>query len=254
MFEMTQMGTLDMTIPGIPNMPMFTDALGGMDMPYLFRGNYDLMYKALSGPAGKEMLANTEKDTGVKTLGYGFHVWLHFFMTKKPILSLADCRGQKLRVMESPVQQDIYSALGFSPVALSLPELYQALNQGAVDGLAFDMIGGITEKYYEIIKHVTKSGHICFASILVMSNKLFSSLSPEDQKIFLDAGSYAEEKSYKESVRLESKYEQQLKDHGVEIHEIDLNPFYAAMQPVIDKYCAKSPRIKAFVDAVNAMR
>ena len=253
-FEMVQMGTLDITIFGIPNIPMFSDAVGGMDMPYLFRGDYDLMYQALSGPPGREMLTNLEADTGIKALGYGFHVWRHFFMRNRPIRSLADCQGQLLRVMESPIQRDIFMALGFSPVAMSLSELYQAMNQGTIDGATFDMIGGVTEKYDEVVSYVTKSGHICFGSVMAMSDRLFSSLSPEDQQLFIAAGAYAEEETYRRSVELEADYEKQLEALGVEIIEIDLEPFYAAVQPVIDRYTAQSPRIKAFVDAVTAMR
>ena len=254
LFEMVQLGTLDISIVGIPQMAPFTDALAGMDMPYLFRGDYDLMYKALNGPAGRTLLADMEKDTGVKTLGYAFHVWLHFLMTKKPIRSLADCQGQKLRVIESPVQQDIARSFGFSPIALSLGELYQAMNQGTIDGITMDMIGGYTEKYPEVVNYLTKSAHLCFGNVIAMAEKTFSSLSPEDQKIFMDAGAYAEELTYRKCVELESVYEQKMKDSGVEIITIDLEPFYKAVQPMIDRYTAQSPRIKAFVDAVNAMR
>jgi tripartite ATP-independent transporter DctP family solute receptor len=253
LFEMVQMGTVDMTITGIPQMPLFTDALAGMDMPYLFRGDWELMHRALSGAPGREMLANVEADTGVKALGFGFHCWRHFF-TNKPILSLADCRGMKLRVMESPVQQDIFKTLGFSPVSINLSDLYQSIQQGTVDGATFDMIGGVTEKYNEIIKYITRSGHISFGNIITMSDKTFSNLSAEDQQMFRDAVAFAEQETYDAVLRLEPIYEQQLKDLGVEIFDIDLEPFYAAVQPMIDRYCAQSPRIQAFVDAVNSMR
>lgn len=251
--EMVQMGTVDMTITGIPQMPAFTDALAGMDMPYLFRGDWELMHRALSGAPGREMLRNVETDMNVKALGFGFHCWRHFF-TNKPIQSLADCRGMKIRVMESPVQQDIFRNLGFSPVSINLADLYQSLQQGTVDGATFDMIGGVTEKYNEIVKYVTKSGHISFGNVILMSPRTFDGLSPEDQKIFQDAVAYAEQQTYEAVLRLEPLYEQQLKDLGVQIFDIDLKPFWDAEQPMIDQYCAQSPRIKAFVDAVNSMR
>ena len=253
LYEMVQMGMLEMTLVPVPMMGAFTDALVGMDMPYLFRGDYKLMHDALTGEPGKELLANVDADTGVKSLGFLFHCWRHFF-TNKQITQLEDCKGMKLRVMETPIQQAIFNSLGFAPVAIALPDLYQSMQQGTVDGATFDFIGGVSENYYEVTKYVTKSGHIAFSMVSVMSDKAYSALSPEDQQLFADASLYAADKTYEAVLELEPKYEQELKDKGVEVIEIDLEPFYAASQTVIDQFCAESPRVKNFVDAVEAMR
>lgn len=253
LFEMVQMNTLDMTLVPVPMMGAFTDALVGMDMPYLFRGDYELIYKALKSEAGDELLKNVEADTGVKALGFQFHCWRHFF-TNKQITSLEDCKGMKLRVMETPIQQAIFQSLGFAPVAISLSDLYQSIQQGTVDGATFDVIGGVSENYYEVCKYVTKSGHIAFSAVTVMASEVFNSLSAEDQQIFLDAAAYAEDKTYEAVQKLEPVYEEKLKELGVEVTEIDLEPFYEATQPVYDKFCSESERVKNFVDAVNAMR
>ena len=253
LFEMVQMGMLDITICPVPMMGAFTDALVGMDMPYLFKGDYDLIYKALKSDAGREMLANVEADTGVKALGYSFHCWRHFF-TNKPITKLEDCKGMKLRVMETPIQQAIFQSLGFAPTAIALPDLYQSIQQGTVDGATFDFIGGVTENYYEVCKYVTKSGHIAFSSITAVSAATYDSLSPEDQKLLEEAAAYAEDVTYEKVQELEPIYQEKLKELGVEVIEIDLEPFYAASQSVYEKFCSESERVKKFVDAVNAMR
>mgnify|MGYP004493715679 CR=1 FL=1 len=253
LFEMVQMGMLDFTICPVPMMGAFTDALVGMDMPYLFQGDYELIYKALKSDAGREMLANVEADTGVKALGYSFHCWRHFF-TNKQITCLEDCKGMKLRVMETPIQQAIFSSLGFAPVAIALPDLYQSIQQGTVDGATFDFIGGVTENYYEICKYVTKSGHIAFSSITAMSPVTFDGMSAEDQQLMIDAAAYAEDVTYEKVKELEPIYEQKLKDLGVEVIEIDLEPFYEATKVVHEKFSAESERVKKFVDAVNALR
>ena len=253
LFEMVQMGMLDFTICPVPMMGAFTDALVGMDMPYLFKGDYELIYKALKSDAGKEMLANVEADTGVKALGYSFHCWRHFF-TNKQITCLDDCKGMKLRVMETPIQQAIFRSLGFAPTAISLSDLYQSIQQGTVDGATFDFIGGVTENYYEVCKYVTKSGHIAFSSITAMAASTFNSLSEEDQQLMMDAAAYAEDVTYEKVQELEPIYEQKLKDLGVEVLEIDLEPFYQASQVVHEEFCAQSERVQRFVDAVNALR
>ena len=253
LFEMVQMGMLDCTICPVPMMGAFTDALVGMDMPYLFKGDYELIYKALKSDAGREMLANVEADTGVKALGFSFHCWRHFF-TNKQIKSLDDCKGMKLRVMETPIQQAIFQSLGFACTAIALPDLYQSIQQGTVDGATFDFIGGVTENYYEVCKYVTKSGHIAFSSITAFSAATYDSLSPEDQQLINDAAAYAEDVTYEKVKELEPIYEQKLQDLGVEVLEIDLEPFYEASHSVHEKFCAESERVKKFVDAVNALR
>ena len=253
LFEMVQLGMLDFTIVPVPMMGAFTDALVGMDMPYLFRGDYELIYKALKSDAGREMLANVETDTGVKALGYSFHCWRHFF-TNKQIAKLEDCKGMKLRVMETPIQQAIFQSLGVAPTAIALPDLYQSIQQGTVDGATFDFIGGVTENYYEACKYVTKSGHIAFSSITAMSSTAYDGLSAQDQQIVRDAAAYAEDITYERVKVLEPIYEEKLKELGVEVIEIDLEPFYEASKSVHEKFCAQSQRVKLFVDAVNAMR
>lgn len=253
LFEMVQMGMLDMTLVPVPMMGAFTDALVGMDMPYLFRGDYDLIYKALKSEAGDELLANVEQDTGVKALGFQFHCWRHFF-SNKPINSLEDCKGMKFRVMETNIQLAIFESLGFAPVAIALPDLYQSLQQGTVDGSPFDFIGGVSENYYEVCKYVTKSGHIAFSAVTAMAASTYDALSEEDQQIFRDAAAYAEDKTYEAVLELEPIYEEKLKELGVEVFEIDLEPFYEAVQPVYDRFCGESERVKNFVDAVNALR
>lgn len=253
LFEMVQMGMLDFTIVPVPMMGAFTDALVGMDMPYLFRGDYEMIYKALKSDAGREMLANVEADTGVKALGYSFHCWRHFF-TNKQITSLEDCKGMKLRVMETSIQQAIFQSMGFAPTAISLADLYQSIQQGTVDGATFDFIGGVSENYYEVCKYVTKSGHIAFSSVTAMSLPTYNNLSEEDRKIVEEAAAYAEDVTYEKVQILEPIYEEKLKELGVEVIEIDLEPFYETTQTVIDRFCAESERVKKFVDAVNAMR
>ncbi|NLF29184.1 MAG: TRAP transporter substrate-binding protein [Clostridiales bacterium] len=253
LFEMVQMGMLDMTLVPVPMMGAFTDALVGMDMPYLFRGDYELIHRALTGAPGDELLANVEADTGVKAMGFLFHCWRHFF-TNKQITSLEDCKGMKLRVMETSIQQAIFQSMGFSPTAIALPDLYQSIQQGTVDGATFDFIGGVSENYYEVCKYVTKSGHIAFSMITTMSAPTFDKLSEEDRQIFQEAAAAAEEATYNAVLELEPVYEQKLAELGVEVIEIDLEPFYAASQSVIDRFCAESPRVKNFVDAVEALR
>ena len=253
MFEAIQMGTLDVGVISAPVVSGFTKVLVGTDMPYIFNNDYELMYKAESGEPGKKLLKRLEQETNVKALSFIYQPFRHFH-TNKEILSLADMNGLKIRSMESPIHIDIFKALGANPTPVPYSEVYTSMQTGNIDGFESDVIGSNASKFYDVCKYITISGHFNNAVILVMSQKAWDRLTPDEQKSVQEAAEDAAKASLEITKSAEAKYMQVMQDKGVKINKIDLTDFSKAEEQVISKYSAQIPEVKEFVNEVRALQ
>lgn len=253
LFESIQMGTLDVAINSTPVIAGFTKVLVGADMPFIFENDYDLMWAAKMGEPGKKILARLEDETGVKALTFLFQPFRHFY-TNKHITKLEDFQGLKIRAMETPVHLDIFRAMGASPTTLPYNDIYSAMQQGTIDGFESDVIGAVASKFYEVAKHLTISGHFNNAVVLIMSPITFDGLTPAEQKIMQEAADAAAKAAFDVTVRENDRYVQEMANQGMTITEIDMEPVYASVQPVIQKYTAEVPEVKTFVEDVKALK
>lgn len=253
-FQAIQMGNIDVAVLSAPVIAGTTKVLAGTDMPFIFNNDYDLLYKAESGEPGKKLLKRLEEEVaGVKALSFIYQPFRHFFSNKE-IKSLADMKGMKLRCMQSPVHIDIFKALGTTPTPVPYTEVYTSMQAGTIDAFESDVIGANASKFYEAAKYITISGHFNNAVVLLMSQKAWGSLSPEEQKA-VEAASEASAKASLETTKNANEtYMQVMKDKGVTINTVDMAPYIEAEKAVIAKYSAEIPEVKEFVEAVEALK
>lgn len=177
---------------------------------------------------------------------------------KKPITSMDDLQGLKLRVMNGEIYSDIYQALGCSTATVSMGELYTALEQGTVEGEDMNFTMFTFMKYYETEKYMTELNAMIATNPLIISKTVWDQLSEEEKALFDEAYKLGEEASKKAFAEYEASFYSDLEKQGVEIvyHE-DLSPetiqeFQDATTVVWDKY---SKRVsKDFWDVFSATR
>ena len=210
------------------------------------------MYSVLTdGEVGRQLLDRLQEETGIVGVSFLYQPFRHIF-TNKAITSLADFQGLKLRCMQTPVHQEIFSTLGMSPVALPYNDIYSAMQNHTIDGFESDAVGAVTSKFYEVASNMTISAHFNNTMVLLMSDKAFSAMPEADQQICMEAGEAAAKASYDCSVANNDAAIQTLKDNGMTVSEIDMTDIYAAVQPVIDKYSESIPEVKTLVEAAAA--
>ena len=252
MMEMLQLGTLDVAVTSTPTIANFTDVMVGCDMPYIWKNDLGAMYSVLTdGEVGRQLLDRLQEETGIVGVSFLYQPFRHIF-TNKAITSLADFQGLKLRCMQTPVHQEIFSTLGMSPVALPYNDIYSAMQNHTIDGFESDAVGAVTSKFYEVASNMTISAHFNNTMVLLMSDKAFSAMPEADQQICMEAGESAAKASYDCSVANNDAAIQTLKDNGMTVSEIDMTDIYAAVQPVIDKYSESIPEVKTLVEAAAA--
>lgn len=249
--EQTRFGVIDLnrvnTAP-FNNLIPETAVLG---MPFLFRST-DHMYKVVDGPIGAE-IAKAFEPHGLVVLGFFDSGARSMYNSKKPIKTLDDMKGMKIRVQQSDLFIAMINALGANATPMPFGELYSGLQTGLVDGAENNYPSYDSVKHYEVAKYYSLTEHSLAPEVFVMSKRAFDKLSPDEQKMFKEAGLEATKKMRE----LWAKRDVEAKDHvvkgGAIINEVDKKPFIDAMKPVYDKFVTtdKMKDLVARIRAVN---
>lgn len=216
--EAAQAGTLDMSSSSTPNLASFSKAYMAIDLPYVTDPKFQQnLYKALNDGALGKYLDKVSQEIGLKTIMFSEFGYRNFVSTKKPLTEMKDLMNLKVRTTDSPVEVAVATELGMNPAPVAWGETYTALQQGTVDaeGNTFSLLNDA--KHTEVLKHAMDSQHNYSMHILLMNNKKWESLTPEQQKIIMEAAREATEWQRAESVKLEEKAWQAFRDKGIVI-------------------------------------
>jgi tripartite ATP-independent transporter DctP family solute receptor len=182
--EGVQLGSVDIALVNTAVLAQFAPRIIILDLPFLFR-DYEHVHKVLDGPLVPEIFSGVEKVAlHLCTWDNGFR---HFMTSKRSLTKPEDMKGLKMRVMESKMYIDMARLLGANPTPISFGELFTALEQKTVDGADSPIASINAERFYEVQKYLTISGHTYNGSVVIMSNKTVSKLPPEYVKIIKDA-------------------------------------------------------------------
>lgn len=163
-------------------------------LPYLFRSP-DHMWKVLDGEFGKRL------DKEIDQAGYVRVMYLDSaprnFYCKKPLRTVADFKGLKIRVLPSVVFEDLTKNLGAIPVAMSFNQVGDALRAGSIDCADGGTVNFVAADHHKIAPYLIEDQHLLMPEVLLMSKKVWTTLSPAQQKSVresaVDASGYVRE-------------------------------------------------------------
>jgi tripartite ATP-independent transporter DctP family solute receptor len=243
-------GSLDFTVAD-PNAGVaFLKELDFFSMPFMF-SSYRQWQASLDGPSGQAFTKMVQEKTGIRILGYWGGSVRNLLSTKKPITSMAELKGFRIRVQPSPLLIDAWKAVGCVPTPISFLETYLAMKSGVVDGMENESVMVDDMKLYEPAPFIARTEHQITARPLFMAGPTFDKLTPELQQIVLQA---AKEATVYERVQEQAAgkaAEDDMEKKGVKFNAIDKAPFQAATKPVIDAY-AKSINMTDMLAAFQA--
>lgn len=218
-------GSVDFTAPSAAPLQAYAKEILVCDFPYAFT-NYDQVWAFYDGEMGK-FLYSKLAGTGIKGLAWWDNGFRNFTTTRKEIHVPADLKGMKMRTMNAPVHMAYVNALGAAATPIPYGELYSALQQGVVDGQENPVTNIKGLKFYEVQKYLILDKHVHDPSPLLMSQKTWDKLTPDQQAAVEKAGIEAGVYMRKLSEELEVANLKVLKDNGMIV--IDLTPEQAAM-------------------------
>lgn len=254
MAQQTQMGVLDMCMTQPSNLAeMGAKNMAVLALPYIFK-DYDQRWNVLTGDVGTELLDEVGK-AGIKlrALGYFLDGARSFFTVKgKPIRSLEDIKGLKLRVADNAIDTDMVSALGASPTQTATSEMYSAMQSGIVDGAEQPIAGYYNGKYYEISKYLTLDEHTYNTIVVLFSEISWNKLSPELQAVLAKAWVEARDDSKQKVLDAEADYLKQVEEQGVEVIRLsDREKWEKAMDSVYKTHASDKMELVERIRAVQ---
>ncbi|HVE53478.1 MAG TPA: TRAP transporter substrate-binding protein [Ramlibacter sp.] len=234
-----QGGTLEMASMNSGIFASLVKDFAVYDFPFLF-GNPREADAVVDGVFGRNLHAKLE-EKGLIGLGYYELGFRHITNSRRPITKVEDIAGLKLRVIPNPINVDWVTALGANPTPLPFPELYAALEQKAVDGQENPVATIKGAKLFEVQKFMTLTNHQYNPQSIVISKKVWDTLSAGDRKVLQDAAT--ESIGYQRTqsrAALQSGLED-LKKGGLQVNELpaaEVSKLRDKMKPVIAKHSA----------------
>lgn len=233
--EALQAGNVQFTVITASDINQFVPELGVQDLPFLFR-DWDHVFTFLDSDVSKEMFALTD-EVGMKTLGFMARGFRHVTSNVKPINTVADLKDLKIRVAESEVYINTFKALGANAQAMAWGEVFTALQQGTIDAHENTIITTRDYKIDEVQKYMSETGHFFAFAAMQMNKQLFDEMSPEDQKLFTDAGYEAAMTLSKQQQENEATAKAELESKGMVFNTVEnKDEFVNAVQSVYETY------------------
>ena len=232
-----QGGTLEMASMNSGIFASQVKDFGVFDFPFMFASGKEAD-TVVDGAFGKKMHAKLE-EKGLVGLAYYELGFRHLSNGKRPINKVSDIEGLKLRVIPNPINVDWVKALGANPTPLPFPELYAALEQGAVDGQENPIPTINSAKLYEVQKHLTLTGHQYNPQSVVISKKFWDTLSAAEKKILSDAATESAKFQRTIARTLEASLLDNLKKNGMQVTTLpasEMAILREKMKPVIAKH------------------
>lgn len=219
MFEQLMAGALDMSIVNPGLITDFSDTANVFSIPFLYR-DQEHWQTVLDGDVGRAIADQITAETGVKVLAF-FGGGKRQIVSSRPLESLDDLDGMKLRTNPTKPLITAWSALGTDPTVMAWKEIYTGLQLGAIDGLLNEAEWIHRMRFHEVAPHIGLSEHDITVRLLTMSELTWDRLDDAQQEAVMAAASQAA--SYARGVQLEQDAEalELLVEEGATLHELD---------------------------------
>lgn len=218
-------------------------------LPFLFRSTEHL-HKVLDGDIGTQMLKSCEQ-AGFVGLAWYDSGSRSMYTRNKPVRTLADTKGMKIRVQQSDLSVAMVEAMGGNATPMGMGEVYTALKTGLVDAAENNIPSYESGHHYEVAKYFSLTEHTMTPEILLFSKRQWDRLPADDQKILREAARDSVPYMRKLWDERETKSREIVLKAGAQIIEVDKTSFQAAMKPVYERFVT-TPEMKDLVSRIQA--
>jgi tripartite ATP-independent transporter DctP family solute receptor len=250
---MAQGKAVDYGIVSPAHMSTFSKAAPFIDAPFLFR-DLDHWNKVLDADILKPVADEVAEKSGVMLIGYAGGGTRNIFINK-PMASLEDIKGLKVRVQGAPIWSKTFQAAGMAPTVIAYNEVYNAIQNNVISAGENEAAGVESMKFYEVAPNLAMTQHAITIRPLCFSAKTFKSLPPDLQAAVLKAGKEAGAYGRKvESSEDEQKLE--VMEKAGKLKRIAFkgrDEMKKLVDPVMDAY-AKEIGAEAIYQKINAIK
>ena len=252
--ENMRMGTVDMGTSSVGFLSTYEPLTAIFDSPYLYQSKAHEM-RVFDGPIGREIDKSLQKS-GLRVLCYFDAGARQITNNRKPVRTVQDLKGLRLRVPQSQASIEGLKILGATPTPLPFSETYDILRQQVLDGQENPISLVFHNKLYEVQKYLSLTNHQYFIQMLLISEKTWQTLSKRQQTLLLDAAKEAQSYERELVASEEAELLYQLRNKGLEINEME-NPeeFFTKARPLRELYVRRyGQQAKDLLEQIEALR
>src|SRR6186997_1529519 len=196
--EQAQVGALAIARVSVGPMGTLVPELNVFNLPFMFRDDAH-MEQVIDGPIGDELLKKLSDHPTAGLIGL---CWMNagtrnVYNSKKPIKTVEDLKGLKIRMMGNPVFVDTMNSRGGNGVAMGFDQLVNAMQTGVVDGAENNEPSYESGQHYRYAKYYSRTGHLIIPELLVFSKRSWDGLSKEDQALVMKFAKEAQQEQRK---------------------------------------------------------
>lgn len=237
--EQLQFGGIDLARCSLSSLADVVSELHVLQMPYLYR-DPEHMWKVLDGEIGRRLMESFNNIDMVPLSWYDAGA-RSFYTTKKPIRTLSDLQGMKIRVPESTLLEDLITTLGAVPVPMAFDKVYSALETGQIDGAENNWPSYESTRHNEVAVYYTVDEHTRIPELQLISQSTWDRLPEDYQELILQCAKESAE--YERALwteRVRTSKEKVISE-GCQVTELspaEKQKFLDAVSPIYEKYCS----------------
>jgi tripartite ATP-independent transporter DctP family solute receptor len=248
MLEGVEMGSIDIALSVMGRLEHYTPIGAVADFPYMIRDRSHFE-KVFHGPVGREYIAAVEKESGLRMISVGW--WgPRNLQTTRPVRSLKDLKGLKVRVPPLPLYVEAWKRLGASPTPMDASEIYMGLKQGVIQGQENPLTLIYNLKWHEVAKFISSTEHILGNIVHLMSKKRLEALPADVRKIVEDTATETALTLSDKTDAVTLEVMEKMKATGVEFLSVDKKEWMAALDGMINSY----PKLMPWYQKIVAVK
>jgi tripartite ATP-independent transporter DctP family solute receptor len=250
--EQTRIGAIDLNRTNVAPIGSLVPMANVLSLPFLFR-SFDHLHHVLDQSIGQEILAGFQRHGFVGLTFYDSGA-RSIYNSVKPVRSLADMKGLRIRVQQSTLMSDMVKALGAQPIELPYGQVSTGLSTKLLDGAENNWPSYVTTNHYKLAPYYTVTEHTMSPEVLVMSLRAWEALSAEEREIFLEAAVKSNIFMRQLWTSLEERSRQMALAAGnVIISDLDRKPFEDAVAPIYDSVAADADA-RQLIDRIRQIK
>jgi len=216
-----RLNSVQMACPSFSKFGKIVPQLALFDLPFLFK-DVDHLHRVQDGAVGQK-LKDMVTAKGIVALDFWDNAFKQLSSSKKALITPADAKGQKFRIMSSKVLEAQFKAVGANPQMMPFSEVYSGLQQGVIDGQENTNSNIFTKKFYEVQTDMTLSNHGYLGYLVVMSKKFWNSLPADLQADVKQAMKEATAKERELAVQLDKSQFAQIEKYAKETGKLKIH-------------------------------
>jgi TRAP-type C4-dicarboxylate transport system substrate-binding protein len=246
-------GTIPIVTVGLGVFSQYTDLLEAVQLPFLIT-NYEQEYEVVRSPEFLALLEQAGTKVGLKLIGTQENGVRHFANNIRPINTVSDLSGMKIRVPQNAILMETMTLLGANPIPLAYNEVYTALQNKVVDGEEINYTSMAAQKHYEVVKYASTIGFYPYMAVTAIKCRFLERADFGATGDYLAGACECGRKVLTGWIQEDDQNSLAIcEEKGVEVNTVeDVDSFRDVVMKLYDEYKEKDPLIKTFIESVES--